>query len=326
MNNQFERDSIHKDNREIFTLASIYYNRDCTKGSHHSGTTCYSTHPYRPRIIPGELTCHVIRRKPSWVIRKFPFDQYDRHSASTLKRKKKKKKSFTARSTMYQHGVLLVYGVRLSAREKAETYAFPRLHPHGSYVKAERGAAHYWTAMQTPKRWFVIGWCEVIRSRQKRSISSSSRTSIYSHHSQPSHGFSKMPRVTYNNPQRIGHSWGEPMALVTIYFFLAHNYLSVSRHTEYGLCFLILILIFLKKKKKKNHNFPNGSAVHLSAHSWLAGSKMRLSTPMCTRHLGLPLRTGKGTMRGLKLIRYCWPYLLGATSCLLVRSTYWPSQ
>ena len=60
-----------------------------------------------------------------------------------------------------------------------------------------------------------------------------------------------MPRVTYNNPQRIGHSWGEPMALVTIYFFLAHNYLSVSRHTEYGLCFLILILIFQKKKKKK---------------------------------------------------------------------------
>lgn len=59
------------------------------------------------------------------------------------RKEKEKKKSFTARSTMYQHGVFLVYGVGLSAREKAETYAFPRLHPHGSYVKAERGAAHY---------------------------------------------------------------------------------------------------------------------------------------------------------------------------------------
>lgn len=51
--------------------------------------------------------------------------------------------------------------------------------------------------------------------RAKRSISASSRTSIYpitiNYHTLES---IKLSRVTYNNFQHIGHAWGEPMALV----------------------------------------------------------------------------------------------------------------
>lgn len=69
----------------------------------HTYTTL--THPYRSRIISDKtnLSCH--QKKPSWITRKFPFDQYDQHPAPVPKRKQKKKREgkkillLTARST-----------------------------------------------------------------------------------------------------------------------------------------------------------------------------------------------------------------------------------
>lgn len=89
------RAQIPIQNREIFILASIYYNNqeECEGPQPrwwHTYTTL--THPYRSRIISDKtnLSCH--QKKPSWVTRKFPFDQYDQHPASVPKRKQKKKR------------------------------------------------------------------------------------------------------------------------------------------------------------------------------------------------------------------------------------------
>ena len=97
-NDQFETGSIFKDNREIFTLASIYYNQGNTKGPYHSGIACYSSHPYRSRIISGKLTCHVTKRNLPGSLGSFRLI-----SMTSILHPAQKEKNFffTARSTMY---------------------------------------------------------------------------------------------------------------------------------------------------------------------------------------------------------------------------------